>query len=115
MVHSLWHTSNRPLVIPFMAAVLGPLEQTVQDPVEPLLFLSPFYFRSPGVEEPSYSLGPRTFLLLLLPPWPSRQRGSRLRVQWDGGVGPGRPASTMTVVVSETSGTAARLITGLPK
>lgn len=64
MVHSLWHTSNRPLVIPFMAAVLGPLEHTAQDPVEPLLLLSPFYVRWAGVLEPSYSLGPRTFLLL---------------------------------------------------
>lgn len=53
MVHSLWHTSNRPLVIPFMAAVLGPLEQTVQDPVEPLLFFVPVLFsfgRSVGAE-----------------------------------------------------------------
>lgn len=75
MVHSLCHTSNRPLVIPFMSAAVRPCykphrHQSSRLTTAVIVFVAVLFLvgRSGGAE---LELGPRTLLLLLLPPDPA--------------------------------------------
>lgn len=72
MVHSLCHTSNRPLVIPFMSAAVRPCyerrrHQSSRLTTAVIVFVAVLFLvgRSVGAE---LELGPRTFLL---PPDPA--------------------------------------------
>jgi len=111
------HTSNRPLVIPFMSAAARPCYKPCRDQSSRLtnaviVFCRRFICGRPECRSGAGAGSSR--------PPPSRQRGSRLRVSEEVLVlraasvrGPCGDVNRR--VVSETSGSPARLITGLPK